>query len=291
MHTRKPIVAGQFYPAQQQQCLFEIEQDLGQSRLRTILPQQIDGGIVPHAGWFFSGQLALMVFSAIKQQHEQVDTFVLFGAAHGYPSVIPALFDSGQWQTPMGTIEVDEELANEVLATAAAIADHLAHRHEHSIEVQVPFIQYLFEDSKILPIITPPAKESIRLGTAIGEIIKNKKDKKIVCIGSADLTHYGPSYGFEPMGTGPKAIQWAHETNDKIVIDLAVQLEPENILQTAEEHYNTCGAGAIAATVAAVKTIGKTAGRVIGQTNSSQIMQEKLDRSGDDSVGYAGIIF
>ncbi|MHC4725676.1 MAG: AmmeMemoRadiSam system protein B [Planctomycetota bacterium] len=151
MKTRKPIVAGQFYPGQNDSCIDRINECRDAEVLAETLPETIVAGIVPHAGWTFSGPLAALVFSAIKQQHEKVHTFVIFGAAHGYFSSSPAVYNKGSWITPLGEVFIDEELADDVLSTAPSVNDLSAHRNEHSIEVQVPFIQYLFPGAKILP--------------------------------------------------------------------------------------------------------------------------------------------
>jgi hypothetical protein len=246
---------------------------------------------VPHAGWTFSGPAAALVFSAVKERHENVHTFIIFGAAHGYFSRTPALYDKGNWITPLGEVAVDEQLAQDILKTQTADSDPDAHEGEHSIEVQVPFIQHLFPDAMILPIITPPDDQAVKLGQAVGEIAAGESDKKIVCIGSTDLTHYGPRYGFTPMGVGPDACKWASEVNDKAFIDLALKLEPEKMLSNAEENYNACGAGAAAAAVAAAKKFGKTQGMLLAHTNSNQVMLKKMGASSAESVGYAAIVF
>ncbi len=290
MLTRKPIVAGQFYPAQHDGCVDEINEYLEEVAVNRELPDTIVAGIVPHAGWAFSASLAAAVFSAIKQQHEKVHTFIIFGAAHGYFGSSPVVYDRGNWITPLGEITINEDLADEIVKSSMAVSDPGAHKNEHSIEVQVPFIQYLFAGAKILPIIVPPGRKAITLGQTVGDII-GKQDKKIVCIGSTDLTHYGPHYGFEPMGTGAEAIQWASKVNDRQFIDLAIKLEPEQMLTSAAENYNACGPGAAAAAVAAAKKLGKTEGLLLAQANSSDVMLKKMHSETSDSVGYAAIVF
>jgi AmmeMemoRadiSam system protein B len=290
METRKPIVAGQFYPGQHNSCVDEINQFLDQSTMGQPLPETIAAGVVPHAGWAFSGQVAALVFSAIRQQCEKVNTFVIFGAAHGYFGRTPAVYEAGSWTTPLGNVPIDEELARQVLAEGTAASDSNAHASEHSIEVQVPFIQYLFAGAKILPIVVPPTDQAVTLGTSVGDIISGNQ-KKIVCIGSTDLTHYGPRYGFAPMGTGAKALQWASEVNDKQFIDLALKLEPEEMLTNAAENSNACGAGAAAAAAAAAKKLGKTEGILLAHTNSNEVMLRMMGTSSAESVGYAAIVF
>ena len=290
MQCRKPIVAGQFYPEDKDDCLAEIKACIEEGAFSGQLPQDIVAGIVPHAGWFFSGQVAAMVFSAIKKQNGSVDTFVIFGAAHSYLNAKPIIYDKGCWESPLGQILIDEQLAELFLKTGLAEADPVAHRAEHSIEVQVPFIQYLLPEAKLVPIIVPPAREAVGFGEAVGEIIGSQKHK-IVCIGSTDLTHYGPRYGFTPMGVGSRAIEWADNVNDKQFIDLAIALEPEKLLVNAAKNSNACGPGAAAAAVAVAKKLGRKEGILLTHTNSSEIMLEKMNRASSESVGYAAIVF
>ncbi len=291
MQTRKPVVAGQFYPGQHDSCVDEVNECLEARTLSESLPETIVAGIVPHAGWTFSGSLAAVVFSAIKQQHEKVHTFIVFGAAHGYFGRSPAVYDRGSWITPLGEVAVDEELADAVLSTSPAVSDPSAHISEHSIEVQVPFIQYLFAGAKILPILVPPGQQAVALGAGVGQIISRDEQKKIVCIGSTDLTHYGPRYNFTPMGTGAEALKWADSVNDQKFIDLALKLEPESLLASAAENCNACGAGAAAAAVAAAKKLGKAEGLLLAHTNSNEVMLRKMGTTSTDSVGYAAIVF
>jgi MEMO1 family protein len=291
MQCRKPIVAGRFYPNDKDDCLAEIKTCIEEGAFRGKLPEKIVAGIVPHAGWFFSGSVAAMVFSAIKKQNGEVDSFVIFGTAHSYFGSTPAVYDKGCWQTPLGQILIDEELAQTVLKTGLGDADCAAHNAEHSIEVQIPFIQFLFPDSKILPVIVPPAAGPVRIGEAIGDIIGAESGKKIVCIGSTDLTHYGPGYDFTPMGTGPEAIEWASNVNDRQFIDSAVALEPERLLNESAENGNACGPGAAAAAIAAAKNIGCKKGLLLVYTNSSTVCRRKMNRTSSESVGYAAIIF
>jgi AmmeMemoRadiSam system protein B len=291
MQKRKSIVAGQFYPGQHDSCVDEINECLDARTLSEPLPETIVAGIVPHAGWTFSGSLAALVFLAIKQQHEKVHTFVIFGAAHGYFGQSPAVYDRGSWITPLGEVAIDEELADAVLSAGPVVSDASAHRAEHSIEVQVPFMQYLFPGAKILPIIVPPREQAVALGKSIGQIINKDEHKKIVCIGSTDLTHYGPRYGFTPMGVSEDALKWADSVNDKKFIDLALKLEPERLLASAAENCNACGAGAAAAAIAAAKQIGKTEGLLLVHANSNEVMLRKMGTTSADSVGYAAIVF
>jgi AmmeMemoRadiSam system protein B len=291
MQKRKSFVAGSFYPGQYSSCVDEINHFLDTIKNSESLPDQIVAGLVPHAGWTYSGSLAVSVFSGIKQQHEKVHTFIILGATHRYFGNLPAVYDRGFWETPLGEAAVNEELADAVLRTKLAVSDSDAHISEHSIEVQIPFIQYLFPGAKILPILVPPGKEVVEFGEGIGEIIEQETGRKIVCIGSTDLTHYGPGYGFTPMGVGQKALGWAFNENDKKFIDLALDLKPQDLLYCAIENGNACGPGAAAATVATAKKLGSEKGLLLGHTNSNEIMQLNTGAISNDSVGYAAIIF
>ncbi len=290
MQIRKPIVAGQFYPGRSDHCREQITEILESLPLRQDLPSTIVAGIVPHAGWTFSGRTAAMVFGAIKQIHQHVDTYVIFGAAHGYYGKKPAVYNKGCWETPLGQIAVDEELAEAVLDAGPADGNCNAHRTEHSIEVQIPFVQFLFPEARILPVITPPSELAITLGQNIGSLIARQK-QKIVCIGSTDLTHYGPRYGFTPMGIGTTALEWAERVNDRQFIDRALRLEPQALLDGAMENYYACGPGAAAATIACAKTLGVEKGILLEHTNSNQVMLQQFGEAGDDSVGYTAMVF
>ncbi len=291
MGTRKPIVAGQFYGQSTEQCLDEIKQFLPPGPIEGDLPEQIVAGIVPHAGWVFSGDLAALVFAAIKQVSRRVDTFVIFGATHGYLGRLPAIYDQGSWQTPLGRIPIDEDLAARIARSKYAQADCDSHSSEHSIEVQVPFIQHLFPEAKIVPIMVPAAENAIQLGQETGKIISEAKNKTIICIASTDLTHYGPRYGFCPTGPGPDGIKWAKEVNDTQFIDLALRMDAEKLLESAIENSSACGPGAAAALVAAAQKLGRKKGTLLAHTHSNEVMQKKFHQSSAESVGYAAIVF
>ena len=292
MAARRAVVAGQFYPASDKQCRAEIADCLAERPVTIELPEKIVAGIVPHAGWTFSGDLAAMVFSAIEKANKTVDTFVIFGAVHSYFDSTAAVYDKGSWQTPMGEIKIDEELAALISKKSrSAKSNQDAHRYEHSIEVQVPFIQYLFKDAKIVPILTPPADFAVSVGSDVAECIKSAGDKKIVCIGSTDLTHYGPRYGFNPQGSGAAGIKWAKEVNDRAFIDLALELKAEQILTKSMENQNACGPGAAAAAIATARALGKTKGVLLAHTHSNEVMERKFGQSSEESVGYAAIVY
>jgi AmmeMemoRadiSam system protein B len=254
------------------------------------LPVPLVGGIVPHAGWTFSGDLAATVFAAVKARHETVDTFVIFGTAHSYFGTLPAVDDDDAWETPLGTVAIDAELREALLQKDLVIINGTAHRYEHSVEVQVPFLQHLFPEAKLLPIVAPPVDSAIALGRQAAGIAA-ATGRTVIYIGSTDLTHYGPRYGFTPMGKGPEGLQWAANVNDRQFIDLALALEPERLLAGAIEKGNACGPGAAAAAMAAARALGAAEGALLAYTNSHDVMQHKMGTPSRDSVGYAAVVF
>ncbi|MDI6451834.1 AmmeMemoRadiSam system protein B [Anaerobaca lacustris] len=288
MPTRKPVVAGQFYPADRDECLAEVRACLEAEDVPASAPASIVAGIVPHAGWTFSGAVAAMVFRAIQHCDRAVETFVLCGTAHGYFGSMPADDDNDEWECPLGNVAVDRGLRDDLVKRGVIAIDPAAHRREHSVEVQVPFVVQLFPQAKILPLTVPPTRAALALGEALAEVASGQA---IVCIGSTDLTHYGPRYGFTPMGAGPTGLRWAGEVNDRAFIDLALALDAERLLAGAIENGNACGPGAAAAVIGAARSLGVGRGSLLAHTDSNEIMRRKMGVTGRDSVGYAAIVF
>ena len=286
MATRKAFRAGSFYPFDERSCRQQIEECLGTYQPQAE-PTQIVAGIVPHAGWVFSGPTAAKVFQSLKAKAAP-ETFVIFGAVHIWGVEQAALVAAGEWETPCGPAAIDADLAAAILQAAGdeVIENASAHTREHSIEVQIPFLQYLFPNARFVPIMVAPGKPAARLGQKIGALVAQQA-KKIAILGSTDLTHYGPSFGFTPYGVGPNALA-PMKANDRRIIDLAVAMQAEEVITEAERHRNACGAGAIAATVAAAKALGAVRGYLLEHTTSQDVMPE---RRATDFVGYAGIVF
>jgi len=291
MTVRTPIVAGQFYPASSRAAAAEVRDCLEIEIDRGELPNQIVAAIVPHAGWVCSGKVAGRAFKAISMVRDQVGTFVMFGAVHRYGVRNPAIFPVGSWQTPLGEIEIDEFLAGEILTGTDLIEENPdAHETEHSIEVQLPFIQELFPKAKIVPIMVPPNNIASQVGAAVGRVI-GRCSADAVCIGSTDFTHYGPSYGFTPKGSGPEGLCWAKEVNDRRLLDRITQLDPEGVIECAASTHSACGAGAISATIGVAKQAGADIVKILEHTTSAEVLADKYGPNTGDSVGYAAIVF
>lgn len=286
---REPIAFG-FYPFNKIKCENSIKEMLKDVPKAENFKRKILAGIVPHAGWFYSGKISLGVFNAIKER-QNVDTFILLGAVHTYCLNSSIIADECIWKTPLGDVFVDVELAREILSNCRFLVnDFIPHKEEHSIEVQIPFIKFLFPKSQIVPIMIMPDNNAVRIGRAIAEVIEKVskgENKEIVVIGTSDLTHYGLNYGFAPKGIGEEALKWVKEENDKSIIEKMINLEEDKIIEESIMRKNACGAGAIASTLAVAKSLKCKNGFLLKYTTSYDVHPEDISFF----VGYAGIIF
>ena len=279
---RKACRAGMFYPNTKSQCIQALTPCLSQSNIPTM--QNIQASIVPHAGWMFSGMTAGKAFQAIKQSVTP-DTFVIFGAVHVPGVRYLSLWPEGTWETPLGSIDIDSDLVHWLHDNANEyFKDNTqAHMQEHSIEVEIPFIQYLFPNAKIVPIATPFDTAAISLGTKLAEY----KEKNIIVLASTDMTHYGYRFQFAPAGRAEKALNWVKTDNDQRMIRLIQEIKPEEVIPEAYRHYNACGAGAIAATLAFAKARGIHSATLLDYTTSMDVYPQG-DK--DSFVGYSSFI-
>lgn len=242
-------------------------------------------GIVPHAGWTYSGSTAVKVWLDL-QKNAQPETLILFGAVH-YPGITAhTAYPEGAWQTPIGPAAVDAALATKLMDELSPFLrpGFRAHDREHSLEVHIPFIRALFPDSRILPIATPSGQDAARLGRRIGELTQGLP---VVAVGSTDLTHYGERFRFTPKGFGPGAHDWMR-ANDQRMLDRILALRDDEVEEEAAAHHNACGPGAVAATLAFAKAHGRTRGTLLERTDSHEV-----EDGGpfEMAVGYAGVAF
>ena len=290
MRIREPIVAGQFYPADPERCRTELTGYLHRATAEVPCDGPLIGGIVPHAGWTCSGLVAARVFKALAASASP-KVIVLFGAVHRARGKEAALFADGRWETPLGPVEIDKRLAERILGQTNLIQDDpYAHAQEHSIEVQMPMVAHLFPQVTLVPIMVPPMRRAYEVGEAVGRTMAAYHYEGLV-VGTTDLTHYGPGYGFTPRGIGPKGNAWAKEDNDKRFIELICDLRGTELVAEAAEHKNACGSGAVAATLGAVAKLGATHGMLLEHTTSSEVLAGLPPSELTDSVGYAGVVF
>lgn len=228
------------------------------------------GMIVPHAGWKYSGKTAGIVYSS----SEICDTYIILCPNHtGLGSEI-AVYPAGAWETPLGYIEVDEEIAKAIVKNSKyAEADFTAHLMEHSIEVQLPFIKVLNPDAKIVPIcmMTQDYEKCKDLADAIFNVLKSS-NKKTVLIASSDMSHY------------------ADASIAKICDDMAIShilsLDGKGLLETViQKNISMCGVAPATTVILYSNMKEATKAELLRYSNSGEI-------TGDFSevVGYAGIV-
>ena len=280
--VRKAVFAGSWYPSQASECEREINVFLKDGKSLILPDRSIVGGIVPHAGWYFSGSIACNVINCL-QGPDTVDVFVVFGM-HLHPTSPNYIMTEGAWETPFGELEVEETLASELAGKFNFEIETPTHfAQDNTIELQLPFIKFFFNEAKVVGIGVPPTKDSLEIGRAVVRI-SNQLGLRIKVIGSTDLTHYGTNYGFTGMGAGEKAVNWVRDQNDRRFIDAILSLEPETMIAEALTHQNACCAGAAATAIETAKQLGTDQADELAYTTS-------YDKSpGDSFVGYVGIV-
>lgn len=284
--TRKASFSGSWYPASASDCEKEIQAFLEAPGFQSIPKANYIGGIVPHAGWYFSGTLACQVISALSDPDatQQPDVVVVFGM-HMHPRSTPCIMTEGAWETPFGNIEIDSELSGRLTQNFSFnIETPDRFTPDNTVELQLPFIKYFFNTSRLIPIGVPPAGKSLEIARRLSEIAK-QSNITIKVVGSTDLTHYGSNYGFAPVGTGKDAVDWVRNHNDQKAIDRMINMDPEGLIAEGLASSNACCSGAAAAAIAAADTLGAKHAKFIGYRSSYDT------HPGDSFVGYTGILF
>jgi AmmeMemoRadiSam system protein B len=283
MELVKPDFAGAWYPLSDHECLQRFE-EYDQAAVQRKGSGPLRGGLVPHAGWEFSGRLAYNVFQQVQRSVDPVDTLVLFGG-HMSPRTPPTIMVRGEYWTPLGNLPVDHELVERVLEGFELVRETPdRHRRDNTIELQLPIIRHLFSESRILVIQPPAAPVAMELADAVARHASDL-GRKIVVFGSTDLTHYGPNYDFAPRGRHRMAMDWVRNENDRRFIDVACALDPAGSIEEALGRYNACCPGAAAAAIECGLQLGATGGELLDYATSADV------RPGDNFVGYAGIVF
>jgi len=278
-----------FYESSPGPCRTHAERLLASAEVPDDIPKPLYGGLVPHAGWSYSGAVAARTFRVLLAAGE-FRSAVLFGADHTGTVRRGEVYDSGMWRTPLGDVAIDEKLAAAVLAAGDCCrANPDAHAAEHSLEVQVPLLQVLAPEVKIVPIAVPPTDLAVEIGRTVAQAIGDRA-QEVCIVGSTDLSHHGGHFP-APGGRGEVGEKWTR-ANDRRMLDLIEAMNAEAIVPEAHERMNACGAGAIAATVAACKALGAEKGICLEYTNSYTIVHQKQPYELDDTtVGYASVVF
>jgi hypothetical protein len=209
-----------------------------------------------------------------------IDTIVIIGGHLG-PSdgILCSLEDS--FDTPLGPMEADAKLRDALLVSFPMRGDRCA---DNSVEVQLPFVKYLFPDARVLGLRASPCQEAIRLGAAIASAGK-ATGRVVAVIGSTDLTHYGPNYGFCPVGRGEKARTWVTDVNDRRIIEAMTALDCASVLELAAGERSACSAGGALCAMSFASDMGIRQGQLLRYMTSYDV------HPAESFVGYAGILY
>jgi hypothetical protein len=204
-------------------------------------------GVVPHAGWFFSGKIAWRVFSSLGR----ADTVVILGG-HLSPDDGPRGYDYEGFETPLGVLEADLPLLEKLRSAISFIPDK---GPDNTVEIQLPLVKYAFPRAKAVCLRVPPSGTAIKIGRLLASLAESD-GLSLAVIGSTDLTHYGPNYGFQPRGPGPEALEWVRNVNDRDFIRAMEDEDTKEILRLGTEKKSACSAGAAAGTAAYAEALG-----------------------------------
>lgn len=268
--VRYPAVAGRFYPAKAETLTRELDKHLAGDPMKTEKIENALGCVVPHAGYMYSGHVAGAVYRKLPVRA----SYVILCPNHTGRGAPLAMMSQGEWLTPLGAVPIDHELAQAVRQSCHLVMeDAAAHDSEHSLEVQLPFLQRAVSEFSFVPIAIGvggyAALES--LGHAVAQVVK-RAPKPVLIIASSDMNHY------EPDGIT--------RIKDRKAIDKILALDPQGLYEVIRrEDISMCGYGPTIAMLTAAKDLGAQRAELVKYATSA-------DSSGDRSavVGYAGII-
>jgi AmmeMemoRadiSam system protein B len=264
--ARKPVVAGAFYAGFWDALSKTVAACIGERN-----PDEAVGGIVPHAGYIYSGPTAGKFFASVKVP----GTVVLLGPKHTYAGADYALWPGGAWETPLGEVKINETLASEILEECPGIVpDAGAHVEEHSLEVVLPFIQFVSPETKIVPIaFSAMSAETVAdFGAGIAAAI-NKTGNDVLIVVSSDMSHYVSAAEAERL--------------DSLALAEVEKLDAVRLVEVVQNnHITMCGVWPAAVGIVAARALGAKRGELIRYTNSGET-------SGDygQVVGYAAVAF
>src|SRR6202046_261726 len=263
---RPPAVSGRFYSSDEKKLALEIAK-YAPSMAEKVFAR---GCVVPHAGYMYSGHVAGAVYSAI----EVPSRCILLGPRHFPGGETIAIISEGSWRTPFGEAQIDRELAAELkLACPLLREDRVAHEREHSLEVQIPFLQELAGNLRFVPVVlaTQRYAELELLGHAVAQVIAAHSEP-ILLIASTDMNHYESDS--------------ITRVKDQKAIDLILRLDPRGLYDTVRsEGITMCGYAATVAMLVAMRDFGAKDAELTRYATSGDINGER-----DEVVGYAGIV-
>jgi len=280
---REPAVAGAFYRRGRDLLREQVEscfsRPLGPGKVPALSrpgARKIIGAVFPHAGFEYSGPVAAHSAAALARDGFPA-SFVIIGPNHrGWGSDIAVGTEA--FQTPLGEVEIDLALARKIIGDGIE-EDTAAHLEEHSIEVQLPFLQFFGQEFKFVPICmgNQEAEAAVLLGERIASAVKGQN---VVIIASTDFTHAGSGYG-HPAPRGMRAGDYAR-IEDKKAIDRILAMDHRGLVETVKKnHITMCGYGCVAAMLVATARLGAKKPTLLKYATSADV-------SGDDdmAVGY-----
>jgi len=275
---RLPVVAGTFYEGTADALRLQVEScflsRFGPGKLPVVNvagSRKVLGLVCPHAGYVYSGAVAANAFFSLASDGKP-DVVVVLGPNHtGYGNPLSAMRE-GAWRTPLGDVQIDSEVADAISAESGILDfDEVAHRHEHSIEVQLPFLQYLYgNDFKFVPIcfLMQDLQSAQEIGRALAEALANRN---AVVIASSDFTHYES--------------QTSVNRKDLAALDAVEALDEKQFYQIIEaENVSACGYAPIAALMTYAKALGATKAEILSHKTSGDVTGDK-----SSVVGYAAL--
>jgi len=285
--VRKPVVSGMFYEDNADKLSSQIEDSFHSEFGPGKLPskkrtREIFGVISPHAGYQFSGPGAAWAYREIAESRP-ADTYVMLGISHsGFPSCT-SLED---WEPPLGTVKVDKAFQAAFMERSGLKQDETAHSQEHSIEVQLPFLQFVnkeYKDQlKIAPIIISEEQRCKEIALSIAETIK-QTGKKAVIIASSDFTHYGMNYGFFPFQDN---VRENMHNLDKGAIEHIKSLDADKFMGYIDDTGATiCGRLPVAAAISACRILGAKKAKMLQYYTSGDITHDY-----SSAVGYGSLV-
>jgi len=264
--VRRPVVAGTFYPGSASVLRAEIEDFLSNVE-KVPVDGNIVGLIVPHAGYVYSGQVAAYAYKQIEGI--KFDTVVMIGVSHRMPFRGAAIYKSGAYETPLGMVKVDDVLASELMSQTDILESHPdADAIEHSLEVQVPFLQIVLSDFKIVPILMRDWS-GITSHAISDALAKSMMDKNILLVASTDMSHYHPYKEAVSM--------------DDVALTSIKRMDIEQLDDDlASGEAELCGAGGVIVTLMTAKKLGAEGIEILKYANSGDVTGDKSD----GVVGY-----
>jgi len=249
-------------------------------------PRGAVAGVAPHAGWEFSGALACAVFASLA---EDLDTIVIIGG-HLAPSDAILCASEAEYETPLGNVPADLELVSRLKEILPIAEDRWA---DNTVEVQLPFARQFFPEARCLGMRAPPSAKAGELGRAIAESARSA-GSRVAVVGSTDLTHYGPNYGFAPMGSGARAVEWVKNVNDRRFVEALLAMDEAGAVARATGEHSACSAGGAVAAMAFARAAGAARGELLEYRTSRDVHRlgrEGSERPSESFVGYAAVVY